>query len=56
MIDPKNNKFIGLIDILDILSFVVELFEDHGQKGNIFKRISTSNKFSKQEILELTGL
>jgi len=58
VIDKQNNKFVGLVDVVDILGFVVSLFDDHGEnsEGDIFKRVSTSNKFAKACIGEVTDL
>lgn len=58
VIDKKNNKFIGLLDVVDILAFVVSIFQEHGEnsEGDIFKRVSTSNKYAKQCIGEITDL
>jgi CBS domain-containing protein len=58
VVDKKNNKFVGLVDVVDILAFVVSIFEEHSEteQADIFKRVATSNKFAKQSIGEITDL
>jgi len=48
----KGTECIGLIDILDILAFLVELFgETEARHGNdIFSRLKTASKFQDQQI------
>ncbi|KAF0973321.1 hypothetical protein FDP41_008528 [Naegleria fowleri] len=48
----KGNECVGLIDILDILAFLVELFgETEVRQGNdIFSRLKTASKFQDQQI------
>ncbi len=53
--DEESKKFVGLIDSLDILAYVVELFEDVEQQGaTIFSRLETGSKFSSKTIGEVT--
>jgi 5'-AMP-activated protein kinase regulatory gamma subunit len=58
VIDSKTNKFLGLIDITDILAFIVGIFKEpqDAKRINIFKRIETSSKFAKAKIGEITDL
>src|SRR3989338_2829791 len=49
VMDTQNMTYIGLVDTLDILAYVVGIFEDVEHKGaTIFSRLSTGEKFNNQ--------
>ncbi|EFC40798.1 cystathionine-beta-synthase [Naegleria gruberi] len=52
----KGKECIGLVDILDILAYLVELFgEAETRQGNdIFSRLKTASKFQDQQIGGIT--
>lgn len=53
--DDDAKQFIGLVDSLDILAYIVELFEDVEQQGaTIFTRLETGSKFSSKTVGEVT--
>lgn len=57
MIDSKNNKFLGLLDVVDILSFLVSVFENHKEEQSedhdIFKKVLASHQYSSKTIGEI---
>ncbi|KAL0489269.1 5'-AMP-activated protein kinase subunit gamma [Acrasis kona] len=58
VIDTSNNKYVGLVDALDILAYVVGIFEEVEtesiQSHTIFTRLHTGEKFKTQPIGEIT--
>jgi CBS domain-containing protein len=55
VMDTKKQTYIGLVDTLDILAYVVGIFEDVEHKGaTIFSRLSTGEKFNNQPIGDIT--
>lgn len=57
VMDMEKNVCVGLIDVLDILGYTVELFEEVEQKGaTIFSRLATGGKFNKTHIGDITGM
>jgi CBS-domain-containing membrane protein len=58
VIDEKTKEFLGLLDVVDILAFVVSIFDNHSHEheGNLFKSLTASEKYSKQPIGEITNI
>jgi CBS domain-containing protein len=60
VIDEKSKEFLGLLDVVDILAFVVSIFDNHSHEheheGNLFKSLTASEKYSKQPIGEITNI
>eukprot|EP01080_Neovahlkampfia_damariscottae_P007222 gene7222-11537_t len=60
VINEETKEFLGLLDVVDILAFVVSIFDnkstdkEHG--GNIFKSLTASEKYSKQPIGDITNI
>lgn len=55
VMDTKNKTYVGLVDTLDILAYIVGIFEDVEHKGaTIFTRLSTGEKFNSQPIGDIT--
>lgn len=58
VIDSKTNGFVGLLDVVDLLAFVVSIFDEKDtevdpSETNIFKRILSSTKFAQQKISQM---
>ena len=59
VINEETKEFLGLLDVVDILAFVVSIFDHTSTKdhdGNIFKSLHASEKYSKQHIGEITNI
>ncbi|KAL9648718.1 hypothetical protein ABK040_003656 [Willaertia magna] len=51
----KGNECIGLIDILDVLAFLVDLFSEHTHGNDIISRLKTASQFQDQKIGDITN-
>ena len=57
--DVKTGKYIGLIDMLDLVTFVVDIYkslESEGESADFFSLVESGERFVTQEIKTIADL
>lgn len=59
ILDAKNNQYIGLIDMLDLVTFVVDIYRDlerQGDETDFFSLLESGERFVTQDIKTIADL
>lgn len=59
ILDAKAKKFIGLVDMLDLVTFVVDIYKDLEKKGDetdFFSLLESGERFVTQEVKTIADL
>ena len=59
ILDAKTGKYIGLIDMLDLVTFVVDIYkslEREGESADFFSLLESGERFVTQEIKTIADL
>lgn len=59
VLDPKSNQYVGLIDMLDLVTFVVDIYkqvEKEGEETDFFSLLESGERFVTQDIKTIADI